>query len=117
MSIRTQKVAKLIKEELSQIFLLKVEDNQTGLITISNVKLTPDLKIARIYYSAYEKQKRKALAEKLESKKIEIRKDLASKIKNMRFIPELEFYLDDTLDYVEEIEILLSKVRENDNKE
>ncbi len=116
MAYRIDKLEHLIKEEVSMIFLYKVQDPAFGLLTITNVKLSPDLKIAKIYISVFEKEKREAVLEKIRDKTGFIRTELAHRIR-IKFIPELKFFIDDTLDYVEKIEGLIKKIHENDNKE
>ena len=65
--------------------------------------------------SVFEKEKREEVLEKVNSKMGFIRSELASRIR-IKFTPELKFFLDDTLDYVEKIEGLIKKIHENDNK-
>ena len=115
MSHRIEKVEHLIKEEISLIFLRELQDSSLGLITITNVKLSPDLRVAKVYISVFEKEKREFVLEKISSVTGYIRSELASKIR-IRFIPELRFYIDDTLDYVEKIENLIKKIHKDDNK-
>jgi ribosome-binding factor A len=112
---RVEKVEHLIKEEISLIFLRKLQDPTFGLLTITNVKLSPDLRVAKVYISVFEKEKREFVLEKINSVTGYIRSELASKIR-IRFIPELRFYIDDTLDYVEKIENLIKKIHKDDNK-
>lgn len=115
MSHRIDKVEHLIKEEISLIFLHKLQDPAFGFITITSVKMSPDLKIAKIYISVLEKDKRDSVLEKIKNNAGFIRSELASRVR-LRFVPELKFFLDDTLDYVEKIEGLIKKIHENDNK-
>ncbi|MDR3626827.1 MAG: 30S ribosome-binding factor RbfA [Ignavibacteriaceae bacterium] len=119
MSHRIDKVEHLIKEEISLIFLHKLQDrfqlSSFGFITITSVKVSPDLKIAKVYLSVFEKDKREAALEKIKSASGYIRSELASRIR-IKFVPELKFFIDDTLDYVEKIEGLIKKIHENDNK-
>lgn len=119
MSHRIDKVEHLIKEEISLIFLYKLQDkfqiSSFGLITITSVKVSPDLKLAKIYLSVLEKDRREAALEKIKSVSGYIRSELASRIR-IKFVPELKFFIDDTLDYVEKIEGLIKKIHENDNK-
>jgi ribosome-binding factor A len=117
MSIRLEKINALIKEELSLIFLHKLQDPQMGLITITSVKVTPDVKIAKVYVSVYDKGLREDILSKLNDIKSLIRNQLASKLRNMRQIPELNFYIDDTLDYVEKIENIFKEIHKNDNQQ
>ena len=114
MSYRIEKVSKLIKEEISLIFLHKLKDPAFGLITITNVKVSPDLRIAKVYLSVFDKKKRKLVLERINETKSFIRTELAQRIK-IRFVPELEFFIDDTIDYVEKIEGIIKKIHENDN--
>lgn len=113
MAYRLDKVASLIKEELSLIFLHKLKEPQFGFVTITNVKISPDLKIAKIYISVYDKNVREELLEKVNDMKGKIRGELSSKIK-LRFTPELNFYIDDTQDYVEKISRLFNEIKKND---
>ncbi len=120
MSYRIDKVESLIKEEISLIFLYKLQDPGLGFITITNVKVSPDLRIAKIYVSVLDKEKRKDVLEKINASNGYIRSELAHRIK-IKFTPELKFFIDDTLDYVEKIEGLIKKIhspgnREDDNK-
>jgi ribosome-binding factor A len=115
MSHRIDKVENLIKEEISLIFLYKMQDPSIGFVTITAVKVSPDLKIAKIYISVLEKEKRESVMKKVKASTGFIRSELASRIR-IKFVPELKFFLDDTLDYVEKIEGLIKKIHENDNK-
>lgn len=114
MSHRIDKVEHLIKEEISLIFLHKLSNLNLGFITITNVRVSPDLKLAKIYLSVFEKEKRGFVLDKIEDKKGYIRLELAHRIR-IKFIPELKFFIDDTLDYVEKIEGLIKKIHEDDD--
>jgi len=112
---RIDKVEKLLKEELSNIFLFKLRDTSIGFITITNVKASPDFKKAKIYLSVFDKKKRAFVLKKVKRDVKLIRSELASRI-NLKFCPELNFYIDDTQDYVEKIDGLIKKIHENDNE-
>jgi len=113
-SYRVDKVEKLIKEQISEIMLHKF--HELGFITITNVKVSPDLKIAKIYLSVLEKEKREIILDRLNNKIGQIRTELAHRIR-IKFVPELKFFIDDTLDYVEKIEGLLNEIhKQDDNK-
>jgi ribosome-binding factor A len=119
-SRRTERVEKLIKEEISLIFLHKLRDKlpeiEVGFVTITGVKVTPDLKIAKVYISVFDREKREEILEQIKLKTGFIRSLLASRIK-IKFTPELKFFIDDSLDYVEKIEGLIKKIHEaDDNK-
>ena len=113
MAYRIDKVEHLIKEEISLIFLHKLSNLNLGFVTITNVRVSPDLKIAKIYISVFEKEKRQLVLDKIEDRKGFIRSELAHRIR-IKFIPELKFFIDDTLDYVEKIEGLLKKIHKDD---
>jgi ribosome-binding factor A len=116
MAYRIEKVENLIKEEISSILLFKVADPSLGFVTVTNVKVSPDLKNAKIYLSVYEKEKRAEVLEKIGELNGFIRSELASRIR-IKFTPELKFFIDDTLDYVGKIEDLLKKIHKDDNQE
>ncbi|HEY7751771.1 MAG TPA: 30S ribosome-binding factor RbfA [Ignavibacteriaceae bacterium] len=115
-SHRIDKVEKLIKEEISSIIFQKMNSQEIGFLTITNVKLSPDLKIAKVYFSILEKEKRESALGKINDKLKLIRSELAHRI-SLKFVPELKFFIDDTLDYVEKIEGLIDRIhKEDDNK-
>lgn len=115
MSIRREKIEHLIKEELSLIFLHKLQDPELGLLTITKVTVSPDVSIAKVYFSVYQKENREMILEKVNDLKGLIRGQLSQKVK-LRHTPELNFYIDDTLDYVEKIENLFKKLHEDDKQ-
>lgn len=115
MSIRLEKVSNLIKEEISLIFLHKIQDPALGLVTVTNVRLTPDLKLAKVYFSVFEKENRDSVLEKINDIKGLIKSELARKV-SLKTVPDLMFYIDDTLDYVEKMEGLFKKIHDDDNE-
>ena len=115
MSHRIEKFEHLIKEEVSLIFLFKLQDPQFGFVTVTTVKVSPDLKNAKIYLSVFEKEKREEVLSKINNQTKFIRSELASRIR-VKFVPELKFFIDDTMDYVEKIEGLIKKIHEDDDK-
>jgi len=115
MSYRIKKIESLLKEEISLIFLHKLQDPSLGFLTITNVKVSPDLRIAKIYVSVFEKDKRDTVLDKISLVSGFIRSELASRI-TIKFVPELKFYIDDTLDYVEKIEDLIKQIHKDDKQ-
>ena len=114
---RQKQVAGLINEELNDIFrrfnLLMIDG---GMISISNVKITPDLFEARVYLSMFQIKDTQAALLKFEEKNKEIRKELGTKVRHqLRSIPELKFFIDDTLDYVFKMEELFEKIKKEDS--
>lgn len=111
MSIRTERLGSLLKEDLGNIFR---EYQSNNMITVTSVRVTPDLSIAKVYLSILtEGGDNKEVFEYLKEHNADIRYKLADLIKNqVRKIPELHFYLDDTSEYVNKMEDLFQKVRE-----
>ena len=114
---RQKQVAGLINEELNDIFrrmnLLMIDG---GMISVSTVKVTPDLFEARVYLSMFKINDTQAALLKFEEKNKEIRKELGSRVRHqLRSIPELKFYIDDTLDYVFKMEELFDKIKKEDD--
>jgi ribosome-binding factor A len=114
---RQKQVAGLINEELNDIFrrfnLLMMDG---GMISISNVKITPDLFEARVYLSMFQIKDTQAALFKFEEKNKEIRKELGARVRHqLRSIPELKFFIDDTLDYVFKMEELFEKIKKEDS--
>lgn len=112
---RLEKVSHQIKDEISLIFLHKIQDPNFSLLTVTNVKVSPDLRQAKVYLSVFNKEMRDEVLDKVTQMKGLIRSHLAKKIR-MRYVPELEFFIDDTIDYVEKMEDLFKKIHENDNE-
>lgn len=116
-SRRQQKVASLIKEEFSNI-LIRDGRNIYGkaFVTVTNVTVTPDLSSARFSLSVFNGDKKEVLAA-FNDKKSELKRKLGEKIRfNLRIVPELEFYLDESLDDVFHMEELLRKIKEQDKE-
>lgn len=113
-SKRQKQVAKLILEEMSSIFQregMNIVDG--GMISISKVLVTPDLLEARIYLSFFQIKDPAEMLHKIVDRTGEWRKLLGMKVKNqLRRVPELQFYNDDTLDYVFKMEELFKKINE-----
>ena len=111
---RQKQVAAVLSEELNDIFRrLTLNMIDGGMVSISSVKLTPDLLEARIYLSMYKVQDEKAALKKIESQSWEIKKELTARVKNqLRRMPVLKFYLDDTLDQVFKMEELFKQLNQ-----
>lgn len=112
---RQKQVSALLLEELNKIFQ-KIGLNmiQGGMVSISSVKITPDLFEARIYLSFYQVSSPKDALKLIEDRAWEIKRDLVSSIRNqLRSMPQLTYYIDDSLDYVDKIENLFREINEN----
>src|SRR6266542_4427986 len=99
---RQKQVGSLLNEELNSIFQrLGLNMIDGGMVSISSVKLTPDLLEARIYLSFFQVKNTQEALQKIEVRAWEIKRELASRVaKQLRRMPELKFFLDDTLDQV-----------------
>ena len=116
MSIRTERVASLIKEEIGAILIREYSDKAYGFITVTDVKVTADLKIAKIYFSIFgEAAVQERTMAMLEQEKQHIRGLVASHL-HLKFTPALQFFHDNTLDRVDRINHLIKKIHDDDGK-
>ncbi len=108
-STRQNKISRLILREMADIILRINKLQFPGkLITVSEVRVTKDISIARIYFSIFPSEFSKEIIASLKLNIKQIRGELGHKLgKSLRIIPELEFYIDDTIDYLEHIDKLL----------
>ncbi len=106
---RQQKISKLIQRDLSEIFQREVAHLTPGvMVTVTKVYVTPDLSLAKVYLSLFPAKDKVKLVEDINKASREIRGLLGNRIRHqVRSIPELRFYLDDSLDYIEKIDDLL----------
>lgn len=114
MSIRTERLGSVIKKDIGQILQQNYQPTGT-FITVTQVRITQDLSIAKIYLSIFAPGRDvETIYKTIDDAQDEIRYQLASKIKNqVRRIPELLFYEDDTAEYVNKMEKLFKKARED----
>ena len=110
-SIRQQKVARLVQKELGGIFQNELRSLFAGsMITVTKVRITPDLAMAKVYLSIFGSGEPKEVIEDVRNHAGDIRRRFGNYTHNqLRHIPEFQFYIDDSLDYVDEIESLLKK--------
>ena len=115
MSVRTEKVASLIKEEIGVLLTREFNDNSYGLITVTDVHMTADLRVAKVYVSILgNPEVRDRTLKLLDERKPGIRHVVGSHIR-LKFTPEIHFYLDDTMDRVVRIENLIKQIHREDN--
>jgi ribosome-binding factor A len=105
-SKRQKQIAAVIQKEMSDIFQREgLNVIRNSMISISKVKVTPDLMEARIYLSFFQIEDPEKMLQQIKARDWELRKHLAARIKNqVRKIPVIQYYLDDTLDYVFKME-------------
>jgi ribosome-binding factor A len=115
MSMRTERVGSLIREEVGTYIAREYRDSAAGLITVTEVHMTPDLRIARIYVSILgNAEVRERTLAMLERNKAEIRAFIGSHMR-LKFTPTVQLYLDETLDRVEKIENLIRQIHKDDH--
>ncbi|MCF8299149.1 MAG: 30S ribosome-binding factor RbfA [Saprospiraceae bacterium] len=109
-SQRQLKISKLIQKDLGEIFQMEGRNYGGVLITVTKVKVTRDLGLARVYLSLFATPDKEILFEKIKLRTKEIRHQLAQRVKHqLRTVPVLQFFMDDSLDYIENIDKLLKE--------
>lgn len=110
---RQSKIARLIQRELSEIFQQQTRATHGILVSVSAVRVSPDLSIARAYLSIFPPAKSEEILKNINTNAKSIRYDLGTRVRHqLRIIPELKFFIDDSLDYIENIDTLLKKDEE-----
>jgi len=114
MSLRTERVGSLIKEEVGMLFAREYRDSAFGFITVTEVRVSPDLRLAKIYVSIMgSSAKREETLKMLETRKGEIRSFIGARVR-LKFTPTVQFYIDETLDRVEKIDQLIKQIHKGD---
>ena len=109
-STRQAKISRLLQKELSEIFRQQTAKTHGVIVSVSAVRTTPDLSIAKAYLSVFPSDKSAEIMESINASAKTIRYELAQKVRfQLRKCPELQFYLDDSLDYIENIDNLLQQ--------
>lgn len=105
---RQAKISRLLQKELSEIFRQQTAKTHGTIVSVSNVRVSPDLSIARVYLSVFPSAKGQEILGNITHSAKTIRYELARRVRfQLRKTPELAFYLDDSLDYIENIDNLL----------
>lgn len=105
---RQAKIARLLQKELSEIFRRQTAALGNTLVTVSAVRVSPDLSVAKAYLSIFPPEKSKEILANIQKQSKTVRYELAQAVKaTLRKCPDLQFYLDDSLDYLENIDRLL----------
>ncbi|HTS45852.1 MAG TPA: 30S ribosome-binding factor RbfA [Puia sp.] len=114
---RQKQVAALLEEELSTVFRhLGLNMMDGGMVSVASVKMTPDLAEARIYLSFFKVKDSKETMKKIEERAWEIKKELVSSIKRqLRIMPQLSFFIDDSLEYVDKMETLFKEIKNRES--
>jgi ribosome-binding factor A len=108
-STRQKKVSRLIQKELADIFLRKGNEFAHGkLVSITRVRVSPDLSFAKVYISIFPATNQKDILLSIQDHSTKIRFDLGQKIRSqLRIVPDIAFHIDDSLDYIDKIDKLL----------
>ena len=107
---RQNKISRLIQKELSEIFLLQTKSMNGVLVSVSAVRISPDMSIARVYLSVFPSERSQEIVKSINDNMKSIRYELGTRVRHqLRIIPELKFFVDDSLDYAERIDELLKK--------
>ena len=110
-STRQQKIARLLQRDIAEIVQKEMADATRGsLVTITMVRVSPDLAYAKLYISIFPFERSTQVLEAIKEKSWYVRKLLGARIRNqLKIVPELEWFVDDSLEYIENIDNLLSK--------
>lgn len=107
---RVSRINRLLQKELSDLFRIQTSSTKGTIITVTSVNISPDLSIARIRLSIFPDNKAEELIKNIKDNTYAIRFDLGNRVgKQLRKIPELSFFIDDSLEYMERIDKLLGK--------
>ena len=105
---RLQRINRLIQKELGDLLLIEARKMPGVIISVSSVRVTADLSIAHAYLSVFPSNRSKELVDNINENVKAVRYDLGKRMRNqLRIIPELNFHVDDSLDYMENIDNIL----------
>ena len=108
-STRQAKISRLLQKELSEIFRRETAKLGNVMVSVSSVKVSPDLSVAKAYLSVFPSEQAPDVSENINAQAKTVRYELAQKVRfQLRRCPELQFYLDDSIDYLENIDKLLN---------
>ena len=107
---RQAKISRLLQKELSEIFRQQTVKTHGVIVSVSTVRVSPDLSVAKAYLSIFPSEKAQEILTNIEASAKTVRYELAQKVRyQLRKVPELQFYLDDSLDYIDNIDKLLDR--------
>ena len=113
---RSARVGDLMREEIADILLHKVKDPRIGFVTVTGVDLSDDLKNAKVFISIYKKEEKETTLKAIETAKGFIRRELGKRM-TLRYLPELFFEIDKSIEYGAKIDRLLDEIKQNENRE
>lgn len=107
---RQNRVARLLQKELATIFQSQTQATHGVMVSVTRVRVSPDLSICTAYLSIFPSEKAEEIIKNITANEKTIRYDLGTRVRNqLRIVPELRFFIDDSLDYIEHIDELLKK--------
>ena len=107
---RQSKINRLLQKELGEIFLTETKKMPGTLVSVSIVRVSPDLSVAKVYLSIFPSDKAQSILSAVKENAKGIRFDLAGRVRfQLRKVPELSFFIDESLDYIDNIDTLLNK--------
>ena len=107
---RQNKIARLLQKELSLIFQQQTRATHGVMVSVTRVKISPDLSICTAYLSIFPSEKAEEILTNINANGKSVRYELGTRVRNqLRIVPELRFFIDDSLDYIDRIDELLNK--------
>jgi len=107
---RQNKIARLLQKELSVIFQEQTRSMRGVMVSVTRVRVSPDLSVCTAYLSIFPSERGEELLQNIEKNNQQIRYNLGQRVRyQLRIVPELRFFIDDSLDYIEHIDELLKK--------
>lgn len=107
---RQNKIARLIQKELSEMFMLQTKGMKGVLVSVSACRISPDLSVCKFYLSVFPSERSAEIVANINANMKTIRYELGTRVRfQLRIIPELKFFVDDSLDYLENIDKLLKE--------
>ena len=107
---RQNKIARLLQKELSIIFQQQTRATRGTMVSVTRVKISPDLSVCTAYHSIFPSEKAEQMLRNITANEKQVRYELGTRVRHqLRIIPELRFFIDDSLDYIERIDELLRK--------
>lgn len=108
---RQNKINRMLQKELSEVFLTQTKAMHGIMVTVSQVRVSPDLSTAKVYISIFPNENNASILKNIQDNAKSIRYELAGRLRfQLRRMPELSFFLDDSIEYAENIDAILNKI-------
>jgi ribosome-binding factor A len=108
---RSQRLSILLREEIADIIMRKIKDPRIGFVTVTDVELSEDLKVAHVFVSVMNKEEKETTLEILNSAKGLVRREVSKRVRT-KFIPTIDFRIDKSIDHGARIDRLLREIKE-----